>query len=119
MKSGINPLKIIIHKQIKNKMAEMAKPLGDRVLIKEQKQEEKTSSGIIISESAKRGQAVWGEVISVGDGIFTQTGDRIPMSVKIGDKVMYKKDMAGDPIKLGTEEYLVFREHDLIMVAKS
>lgn len=105
--------------QIKNKMGEIAKPLGDRVLIKEKKQEEKTSGGIIIAESAMRGQAVWGEVISVGDGIFTQTGDRIPMSVKPGDKVMYKKDMAGDPIKLGNEEYLVFREHDLIMVVKN
>ncbi len=116
--SGINPLKP--KTQIKNnKMGEIAKPLGDRVLIKEQKKEEKTLGGIIIAESAMRGQAVWGEVISVGDGIFTQTGDRIPMSVKPGDKVMYKKDMGGDPIKLGNEEYLIFREHDLIMFVKN
>jgi chaperonin GroES len=66
-----------------------------------------------------RGQCVWGEVISVGEGIFTQTGDKIPMTVEVGDRVMYKKDMGGDVIKLNDEEYLMFREHDLIMVIKN
>jgi len=99
-------------------MSMIEKPLGDRVLVKASKGEEKTKSGIIMTETAMRGQNVWGDVIAVGDGIFTQSGERIPMSVGVGDSVMYKKDMGGDPIKLNGEEYLLFREHDLLMVKK-
>jgi len=99
-------------------MSMIEKPLGDRVLVRAVKGEEKTKSGIIMTETAMRGQNVWGEVIAVGDGIFTQSGERIPMSVEVGDSVMYKKDMGGDPIKLNGEEYLLFREHDLLMVKK-
>ena len=99
-------------------MSMIEKPLGDRVLVRAVKGEEKTKSGIIMTETAMRGQSVWGDVIAVGDGIFTQSGERIPMSVGVGDSVMYKKDMGGDPIKLNGEEYLLFREHDLLMVKK-
>ena len=99
-------------------MSMIEKPLGDRVLVRASKGEEKTKSGIIMTETAMRGQNVWGDVIAVGDGIFTQSGERIPMSVEVGDSVMYKKDMGGDPIKLNGEEYLLFREHDLLMVKK-
>lgn len=99
-------------------MSIIEKPLGDRVLVKAVKGEEKTKSGIIMTETAMRGQSVWGDVIAVGDGIFTQSGERIPMSVGVGDSVMYKKDMGGDPIKLNGEEYLLFREHDLLMIKK-
>ena len=99
-------------------MSMIEKPLGDRVLVKAVKGEEKTKSGIIMTETSMRGQSVWGDVIAVGDGIFTQSGERIPMSVEVGDSVMYKKDMGGDPIKLNGEEYLLFREHDLLMIKK-
>ena len=99
-------------------MSMIEKPLGDRVLVRASKGEEKTKSGIIMTETAMRGQNVWGDVIAVGDGIFTQSGERIPMSVEVGDSVMYKKDMGGDPIKLNGEEYLLFREHDLLMIKK-
>jgi chaperonin GroES len=100
-------------------MKNVAKPLGDRVLVIPTQGEEKSKSGIVMTETAMRGQAVWGEVVSVGDGIFTQTGERIPMTIEVGDKVMYKKDMTGDPIKLDGNQYLIFREHDLIMVIKN
>lgn len=99
-------------------MSIIEKPLGDRVLVKAVKGEEKTKSGIIMTETSMRGQSVWGDVIAVGDGIFTQSGERIPMSVGVGDSVMYKKDMGGDLIKLNGEEYLLFREHDLLMIKK-
>jgi chaperonin GroES len=100
-------------------MENVAKPLGDRVLVIPTQGEEKSKSGIVMTETVMRGQAVWGEVVSVGDGIFTQTGERIPMTIEVGDKVMYKKDMTGDPIKLDGKQYLIFREHDLIMVIKN
>ena len=95
------------------------KPLGDRVLVKVESGEMKTKSGIIIADSAQRGQKMWGEVVSVGPGIFTQNGTRLPMSVKVGDSVMYSKDMAGDVIKLGEEKYLLLQEHHLLGVLKN
>jgi chaperonin GroES len=98
-------------------MNENLKPLADRVIIKmPEKGDSKTASGIILSESSKRGTAVMGEVVLVGPGIYTQLGNLIPMTVKVGDLVMYKKDMGGDPIKIDGVEYLLFREQDLLMV---
>ena len=94
------------------------RPLGDRVLVKIESGEMKTKSGIIIADSATRGQKVYGEVVSVGTGIFSQTGERIPMTVKVGDKVMYAKDMAGDEIKMGDDKFLLFNEHQLLGILK-
>ena len=98
----------------------LAKPLGDRVLVKpEQVGDKTTKSGIIITDSASRGETVFGEVVAIGPGIFTQNGERIPISVEVGDKVMYKKDMGGTPIKLDEVNYLLFNEHELLMVMKT
>ena len=90
------------------------KPLGDRVLITYNDGETKTESGLILTDSAQRGQKMWGDVVSVGPGIFTQNGSRLPMRVKVGDKVMYAKDMAGDEVTMGDEKYLLFNEHQLL-----
>ena len=96
------------------------KPLGDRVLVKPSVDGDiKTNSGIILTDSSTRGDTVFGEVVSVGSGIFTQNGERIPVTVSVGDKVMYKKDMSGNPIKLDGVEYLLFHEHELLMYIKS
>ena len=96
---------------------EKYKPLGDRVLVRYTDVGEiKSKTGIILKDSTTRGTTVWGEVLAVGNGLYTQTGDMIPMSVKVGDDVMYKKDMVGDPIELDGEKYLLFRESDLLMV---
>lgn len=92
-------------------------PLGDRVIVKmPEKSDNTTTSGIIVSDSSKRGTAVFGEVILVGPGIYSQLGNLIPMTVNVGDMVMYKKDMGGDPIKIEGVDYLLFREQDLLMV---
>lgn len=92
-------------------------PLGDRVIVKmPEKGEKKSASGIILPEASQRGSATFGEVVLVGPGIYTQLGNLIPMTVKVGDLVMYKKDMSGDPIKINGVEYLLFREQDLLMV---
>jgi chaperonin GroES len=91
-------------------------PLGDRVIIKmPEKGDKTTASGIILSDSTTKGTAVFGEVMMVGPGIYTQLGNLIPMTVKVGDNVMYKKDMGGDPLKIGGVEYLLFREQDLLL----
>jgi len=91
------------------------RPLGDRVLIKPQeKKENKTASGIIIAESAMQSQKVYGEVVSIGTGIFSQSGERIPMTVQVGDTVMYEKGQGTNEIEIGDEKFLLFNEHQLI-----
>ena len=92
-------------------------PLGDRVIIKAPADgDTKSKKGkIILTESSTRGESTWGEVLLVGKGIYTQNGILIPMTVKKGDMVMYKKDMVGDTITIEGDDYIMFREHDLIM----
>ena len=91
------------------------RPLGDRILVKAHKNEEaKTKSGIIIAESMTQSQKVYGDVVSIGTGIFSQSGDRIPMTVKVGDVVMYEKSHGTNEIEIGDEKYLLFNEHQLI-----
>ena len=90
------------------------KPLGDRVVVKPQKKEEKSTGGIILTDSVNRGEKVVGEVVAIGGGIFSQNGERIPMTVSVGDSVLYKKDTATDTLPLNGEEYLLFHEHELL-----
>jgi len=98
-------------------MIKTIKPLGDRVVVKYDKAGEATSKGgIILPDTASRGTTVFGEVIKVGPGIYSITGVPIPMTVKTGDVVMFKKDMVSDPIVIDGEDYLLFREQDLLMV---
>ena len=95
------------------------RPLGDRVLIKpSEKKEAKTAGGIILSDTATQAQKLYGEVISVGTGIFSQNGDRIPMTVEVGDIVVYEKSYATNEITIGDETYLLFNEHQLIGIVK-
>lgn len=99
-------------------MKETIQPLGDRVIIKAPEGgETKAGKGkIILTAESTRGESTWGEVLLVGPGIYTQTGDLIPTSVKVGDLVLYKKEMVGDKITVDGAEYIMFREHDLMMV---
>ena len=96
----------------------LAKPLGDRVLIKETREEQKTSSGIIIPDTATLDNSKTAEVVAVGDGLFTQNGVSIPMSVKPGDIVVMPPYHQGQEITLGGEKYVILRESELLMVCK-
>lgn len=87
------------------------KPLGDRVLVQAEPAEEKTSSGIIIPDTAKE-KPQQGTVIAVGAG-KVENGTKIEMSVKEGDKVLYGK-YAGTEVTLQGEEYLIMRETDIM-----
>ena len=99
-------------------MKDTYQPLGDRVIIKAPEQgDTKSKKGkIILTASTTRGESTWGEVLKVGNGIRTQTGELIPMEVHVGDMVLFKKDMVGDKLTIDGVEYIMFREHDLIMV---
>lgn len=95
-----------------------AKPLGDRVLI-EMESEEKTINGIIIPDTVKMGDNKIGKVVSVGSGIYTSDGVKIPMEVEVGDSVMLPGGSLNvSTIKLNNKEYYLCREMDLLMIIK-
>jgi len=90
------------------------RPLNDRILVKRLEGEEKTKGGIIIPDSAKEKPAE-GEVVAVGLGRANDKGDRIPMQVKVGDRVLFSK-YGGTDVKIEGEDYLIMREDDVLGV---
>lgn len=93
-------------------MASKLQPLGDRVLVRPIAKEEKTKSGIYLPDTAKE-KPQEGEIIAVGPGKFDETGKRIPMDLKVGDKVIYAK-YGGTEIKVDDEEMMILRESDIL-----
>ncbi len=88
-------------------------PLEDRVVVQVIEQEEKTSSGIVLPDTAKE-KPQKGTIVAVGPGRYNEDGDElIPMPVKKGDVVVFAK-YAGTEIKLNGEDYMVMRASDLI-----
>ncbi|MGB3264953.1 MAG: co-chaperone GroES [Microcoleus sp.] len=90
------------------------KPLGERVFVKVSASEEKTAGGILLPDTAKEKPQV-GEVSAVGPGKRNDDGKRVEMEVKVGDKVLYSK-YAGTDIKLGTDEYVLLAEKDILAI---
>ena len=90
------------------------KPLRDRVVVKPIEAEEVTKSGIVLPETAKE-KPQQGEVIAVGEGRYDEAGKRIPMEVKVGDRVIYSK-YGGSEVKVDGEEYLILREDDVLAI---
>ena len=91
------------------------RPLGDRVVIKHLEAEEKTKSGIILTGTAKEKpqEAV---VVAVGPGGVVD-GEKVPMEVKVGDKVIYSK-YAGTEVTLEKEEYIILKQGDILAVVE-
>lgn len=90
------------------------KPLADRVLVKPREEKEVKKGGIIIPDTAKE-KPQQGEVIAVGPGKLSETGQRIAMEVKKGDLILYGK-YSGAEVTVGGEEYLIMRESDILAV---
>jgi co-chaperonin GroES (HSP10) len=92
------------------------KPLGDQVLLKVEKTTEKTKSGIILVD--RDTAFVVGKVVATGNGLFTQTGIRIKMTVKIGDIVYVYKSNLGEnkKIVLDDEHFVIVRESEIAVV---
>jgi chaperonin GroES len=98
----------------KQEVGWMLKPLADRVVVKAIQQEEKTKGGIVLPDTAKE-KPQEGEVLAVGPGKLLDNGQRAPMEVKPGDKVLYAK-YAGTEVKIDDEEYLIMRESDILAI---
>ena len=94
-------------------MARSLQPLGDRIVVKAVEQETQTKSGIYIPDSAKE-RPQEGSVIAVGPGRVTDDGNRLAMSVAVGDNVIYSK-FAGTEFEDDGEEYLIMRETDVLV----
>ena len=90
-------------------------PLGDRVVVMaEDDLEQRTPSGLVIPDTAKEKPQI-GEVLAVGPGALNDDGDRLPMDVSVGDKVLYSK-YAGTEVKLDGTEYLVLSARDVLAI---
>jgi chaperonin GroES len=90
------------------------RPLHDRVLIKRIAEQETVRGGIIIPDSAKE-KPQEGEVVAVGNGKILENGQRVPLDVKEGDRILFGK-YAGSEIKVEGEEYLILREDEVLGV---
>ncbi|OPY68109.1 MAG: 10 kDa chaperonin [Syntrophorhabdaceae bacterium PtaU1.Bin034] len=90
------------------------KPLADRLVIKRIEEEEKTKGGIIIPDAAKE-KPQEGRVIAVGDGKVLDNGQKSPLTVKVGDKILFGK-YSGTEIKIDGEEHLILREDDVLAI---
>ena len=88
------------------------KPLHDRVVVRRVENDEKTSGGLIIPDSAQEKPAE-GEVVSVGSGARDEAGKRIPMELKAGDKVLFGK-WSGTEVKINNEDMLIMKESDIL-----
>lgn len=92
------------------------KPLQDRLVIKRIEEEEKTKGGIIIPDSAKE-KPQEGRVVAVGDGKVLESGQKAPLTVKVGDKILFGK-YSGTEIKIDGEEHLILREDDVLAIVQ-
>jgi chaperonin GroES len=87
-------------------------PLGDRVIVEALEEEETTSSGIVLPDTAKE-KPQRGRVLAVGPGARNDQGEVVPMEVAVGDEVIYSK-YGGTEIKVGPDEVLILRESDVL-----
>jgi chaperonin GroES len=90
------------------------RPLGDRVVVKPVEREERTKSGIVLPDTAKE-KPQEGMVEAVGTGRILDNGTKIPMELKVGDKILYAK-YAGNEFKVDEQEYLIISEKDVLAV---
>lgn len=91
------------------------KPLGDHVIVKPIVQDEVTKSGIVLPDTVDKEKPEKGEVVAVGAGKLLDNGQTAPMSVKLGDKVMFKK-YSPDEVKVDGVEYLIISEGDVLAI---
>lgn len=88
------------------------RPLHDRVLVKRIEEKEKTIGGIIIPDTAKE-KPMEGEVVAVGQGSINDSGNTLPLTVKVGDRILFGK-WSGTEVKLDSVDYIVMKESDIM-----
>ena len=97
-------------------MSVSIKPLEDRIVVQAVEAEETTASGLVIPDTAKE-KPQEGEVLSVGPGRIDDNGNRVPLDVKVGDKVIYSK-YGGTEVKYAGEEFLILSARDVLAIVE-
>jgi len=96
----------------------MLKPIDARIVVKKATREEQTESGIILPDTVnEQGQTATGEVLAVGPGSRSLTGELMPMSIKAGDSIIYVK-FGGTEVEHNGEDLIVLAEKDVIAVVE-
>jgi chaperonin GroES len=96
--------------------AKSIKPLFDQVLVKPLEEETKTPSGILLPETAKE-KPQMGQIMAIGAGAINDDGKTVPMVVKVGQKVVYKK-WGGNEVKVDGKEWLLVEQKDILAVVE-
>lgn len=92
-------------------------PLYDKVVIKPLTEDEVTPSGIVLPDTADKEKPMQGEVVAVGKGKRLKDGSFVPMSVSVGDKVLFPK-YSPDEVKIGDDEYLIVEEEKILGIVR-
>ena len=94
------------------------RPLGDRVIVEPSNPHDEalTRSGIIIPETVQKDGPIWGKVLAIGSGKFSDSGALIPMTVKVGNKVLFKKGYESSEVEVDGKKYLVGSEDDILAI---
>lgn len=118
-KSKVSKIKSAVKKVSVKKEGKII-PLGDRILLKPLSLEEQTAtiSGIIIPETVSKEKPEQGMVVAVGEGKLLESGKRMPLSVKVGNKVIFSR-YGYDEVKVGGVEYYILREENILAVVNN
>lgn len=92
-------------------------PLGDRIVVRRDAPEKTTLSGIIIPDTAEQKKKTRGIVVAIGQGRRNDKGELVPMSVSVGDTIMFENDWR-DPVEIDGEEFMVLHEENIIGIIK-
>lgn len=92
-------------------------PLNDHIFIEPMDEEKTTKSGIVLPDTAEKQKPIRGKIVAVGPGKLNEKGERVPMSVKIGDVVLFKK-YGPDELEVDEKKYLVGEESDILAIIK-
>ena len=90
------------------------RPLGDRVVVEHVEQADKSAGGVFLPDTAKE-KPQEGKVIAIGSGRTLDNGSKVPMEVKVGDRILYSK-YSGSEVKLDGKEYLIISEKDILAI---
>lgn len=94
------------------------RPLHDRVVVRRQEEEETTSGGIVLPGAAKE-KPNQGEVVAIGDGALLDNGDKRPLAVKPGDRVVFGQYAGSNTVKVDDEELIILSESEIYAVVES
>jgi len=112
---NINQLTLLSKRLNKKRRNMKLKPLGDHLIVKPILEDKTTKSGIVLPETVDKEKPETGEVVAVGPGRVSDNGQRLDMSVKPGQKILFKK-YSPDEIKMNGEEFLVLSESEVIAI---